>query len=74
MPVILLQEDEEEWLNRDIIEPDDYCSCCSNIRSEMQYFLKPLLRTLANMNDGQLLVSIVFGTLLLIAVVLEIVH
>jgi hypothetical protein len=40
----------------------------------MQYFLKPLLRTLANMNEGQLLASIVFGILLLIAVVVEIVN
>jgi hypothetical protein len=40
----------------------------------MQYFLKPLVRTLANMDDGQLLVSIVFGILLFIAVVLEIVY
>jgi putative SOS response-associated peptidase YedK len=22
MPVILLKEDEEEWLNRDVIEPE----------------------------------------------------
>jgi hypothetical protein len=40
----------------------------------MQYFLRPLLRTLGNMNEGQLLASIVFGILLLIAVVLEIVY
>jgi Kef-type K+ transport system membrane component KefB len=40
----------------------------------MQYFLKPLLRTLANMNEGELLASIVVGILLLIAVVVEIVH
>ena len=37
----------------------------------MQYFLKPLLLTLANMNEEELLASIVFGILLLIAVVLE---
>ncbi len=40
----------------------------------MHYLLKPLLRAMANMNDGELLASIVFGILLLIAVVLEIVN
>jgi hypothetical protein len=40
----------------------------------MHHFLKPLLGAMANMNDAQLLVSIVFGILLFIAVVLEVVH
>jgi hypothetical protein len=40
----------------------------------MPHFLKPLLRAMTDMSDGRLLVSIVFGILLFIAVVLEIVH
>jgi Kef-type K+ transport system membrane component KefB len=40
----------------------------------MQYFLKPLFRAMANMNDEELLASIVLGILLFLAVVLEIVN
>jgi hypothetical protein len=39
----------------------------------MRYFLKPLLRAMDNMNDGQLLASTIFGILLFIAIVLEII-
>jgi hypothetical protein len=40
----------------------------------MHSFLKPLLRAMANMKDGELLAFIVLGILLFIAVVLEIVN